>query len=109
MSFKNRSLWSYIFLVVVGLLIISGYINRNIQSKLVKRWHFKGPVEKIKYNIQGTPLVTIHDKEYNLYWAIWHNDVKIYKGDTLIKEKGDQRIKLIRPNAKDTIYFNTNK
>jgi hypothetical protein len=109
MSFKNRNPWNYIFPVLVGLLIIGGYINRNIQPKLVKKWHFKGPVEKVKYNIQGTPLVTIRGKEYNLYWTIWHNDVKIYKGDTLIKEKGDRRIKLLRQNSKDTIYFNTSE
>jgi hypothetical protein len=109
MSFKNTSPWNYIFALVVSLLIIGGFINRNIQPKLVEKWNFKGPVEKVKYNIQGTPLVTIRDKEYNLYWTIWHNDVKIYKGDTLIKEKGDRRITLIRQNSRDSIYFNTSE
>ncbi|MEB0260205.1 MULTISPECIES: hypothetical protein [unclassified Mucilaginibacter] len=109
MSFKIRNPWNYIFPIVVCLLIIGGYINKNLQPKLVETWHFKGPVEKVKYNIQGTPLVTIRNKEYNLHWTTWHNDAKIYKGDTLIKEKGDRRVKLIRQNSKDTIYFNTSE
>jgi len=65
---------------------------------------FKGAAEKVYYNVKGIPHITINGKEYNLIGTIKNLDYKIQEGDTVIKQKHDLRIKIIRPNSRDTIY-----
>jgi len=68
---------------------------------------FTGPVERVWYDNKGYPFVIVNGREYYLGDAIWHFNVKIHKGDTIVKQKGDLRIKIIKPHTKDTIYYNS--
>ena len=85
-------------------MLIIGLIKTYIEPKKVRKWNFKGVVEKVRYDNQKHAYVTVNGTEYFLFYTIWDSDVKISKGDTIIKEPGDLRIKLIKPNSKDTLY-----
>ena len=92
------------FLIIIILIVI--IISYYIKPKLVKAWDFKGPVKDVYYDIKGYPTITINGDSYYLFYTMWHIDVQINIGDTIIKKKGDLRIKLIRQNSHDTIYYN---
>jgi len=91
--------------VVVILLFFSLYKKKTL-PKNAKEWRFSGPVDNIRYDVKKYPWVTIDGNEYNLYYTIWDFNVKIDKGDTIIKQAGDVHIKLIRQGTHDTISFN---
>lgn len=92
-----------LLIVVVGILASVALLGTN-----ARKWHFKGVVTNVKYDQKGFPTVRVNNKKYYLSRVTWDYTVKIHKGDTLIKEKGDLRVKLIRPNTHDTIYFDEN-
>jgi hypothetical protein len=94
-----------LFVVVIILIFFGLYKRKSIAEKAV-RWHFNGPVENVRYDVKRYPWVVINGTEFNLYYTVWDFNVKINKGDTLIKDTGDTRIKLIRQGTHDTISFN---
>ena len=104
----NNKYQARLFVVIVSILtILLAVIAFNKNKGFKKKefyWSFKGVVEKVHYTYQGIPYVTVNGKEYNLNGANTTLDYKIKKGDTIIKQKGDIRIKIIRPNSRDTIY-----
>ncbi len=102
---KNQArLFALIVSIVTIILAVIAFNNRkNIPGKEFN-WNFKGVVEKVHYNEKGIAYVTVNGKEYNLISMIMDLNYSIQKGDTIIKQKGDYRIKIIRPNGKDTIY-----
>jgi len=104
MDLKSKKDRYTLLTTIAFILLIIGLIKRYTEPKKVLKWNFKGVVEKVRYDNQKHPLVTVNGKEYFLFYTIWDSNVKIFKGDTIIKEKGDLRIKLIRPNSKDTLY-----
>lgn len=104
MDLNNKRDQYTLLTIIVFILLVCGLIKKHTEPKKALKWNFKGAVEKVRYDDEGNPWVTVNDKEYFLFYTIWDSNVKIHKGDTIIKEKGDLRIKLIRPNSKDTIY-----
>ena len=74
-----------------------------VKKKEALNWNFNGAVQKVRYDVKGIPFVTVNGKEYDLYDTFWDFNIKIHKGDTIIKNKGDRRIKVIH-NSKDTTY-----
>lgn len=102
----NNSYKSILLVVIVVILLFFGLYKKKTIPKNVKEWHFKGPIENVRYDVKKYPWVTVEGNEYNLYYTIWDFNTKINKGDTLIKQTGDARIKLIRQGTHDTISFN---
>ena len=92
-------------LIVVFIFIV--IINRVLGPRKVLKMHFKGPVEKVWYDLKGYPFVIVKGHEYDLYGVIWHFNIKIKKGDIIIKKKGDLRIEVIKTGARDTLRFNS--
>jgi len=84
--------------------IIYNVVRRHFGTEQVLKWNFKGPVEHVRYTNDKPLEITVNRKRYILSYAVWDMDIKIYTGDTVIKEKGSLVIKLIRKNSKDTIY-----
>jgi hypothetical protein len=91
------------FLVIVIIFVIASIT----EPKKALEWSFRGPVQKVSYDGQHTPSVTVNHKEYYLYNVKWDREIEIHVGDIIIKEKGDLLIKLVRKNTKDTIYDRT--
>jgi hypothetical protein len=93
---------------ILAVLLILYFIKKRIDMPTtIEGWSFKGPVEKIWYDDKHIPFVLVNGVEYNLYGTIWHFGDIIHVGDTIIKQKGDRRIRLIRRNTKDTVFYNT--
>jgi hypothetical protein len=97
--------------LVFGLIILSFALSaiisvhsKNDSKKKSLNWSFKGVVEKVHYSDKGIPDVTVNGAEYYLFYTVMDIDYRIQRGDTLIKQKGDLRIKVIRPHTRDTIY-----
>jgi hypothetical protein len=101
--------WSNMYKIIIAVFIFLIFIDIVIKPKKALRWSFKGPVEKVWYDRKGIPFITIKGKEYDVFYFDWDFETKIEKGDTVIKQKGDLRLKLIRPNTRDTIYYNSNE
>ncbi|WP_259068761.1 hypothetical protein HDF24_07595 [Mucilaginibacter sp. X4EP1] len=102
----NNNYKSLLLVAVVVILVFFSVYKRKTLSKNVNKWHFSGAVDNIRYDVKKYPWVTVDGYEYNLYYTIWDFNVKIGKGDTLIKQTDDLRIKLIRQGTHDTISFN---
>ena len=109
MNFNLTAFWSNFYKIIIAVGVISLFYNIVIEPKVAAGWDFKGPVEKVWYSEKGTPSITVNGKEYWVFHLIWNNGTKIDKGDTVIKQKGDLRLKLIKPNTRDTIYYNYNE
>jgi hypothetical protein len=93
-------------LIIVGFAlsaIISAHNTKDSKKKSIN-WSFKGAVEKVHYSDKGIPDVTVNGNEYYLFYAVMDLDYRIQRGDTLIKQKGDLGVKVIRPHSRDTIY-----
>jgi hypothetical protein len=90
-----------ILIVFLGSILILSIINYGKSRTSA----FNGIVEKVKYNVQGFPTITIKGVEYFLSYNNWAFTVPIEKGDKMIKEKGKMNLKLIKRNGKDTIDF----
>lgn len=73
------------------------------------KWHFKVAVKNVRYDLKKYPLVIIADKEYNLYYTTLDFNVQLNRGDTLIKYEGERRVKLIRADSDDTVFFEKRK
>jgi hypothetical protein len=95
-----------LLVAVAIILIFFGIYKRSSITQKAIRWHFSGPVENVRYDVKKYPWVIVNGMEYNLYYTTWDFNVRINKGDTLIKRAGDIRIKLIRQGMHDTISFN---
>jgi len=98
----------YLLVKISAIFLIIYLINKAVnRPATIKGWSFKGPVENVWYTEKGIPSVLIHGTEYNLDYMIWHFDDIIHVGDTIIKRKGDLRLRLIRRNTKDTVFYNS--
>lgn len=106
MVLSNKNFWSGIFFVAIGSVLLYSPIRERKEHREAKEAQFKGIVEKIHYDIHQHPTITLNGKEYDLSNMKWHRDFMIHVGDTIIKIKGDLRIKLLKQNSRDTIYFN---
>jgi len=105
LDLKNNYRALLLIAVVIILVFFGLYKRKSITEKAVK-WHFNGPVENIRYDVKKYPWVIINGTEFNLYYTTWNFNIRINKGDTLIKQANDTRIKLIRQGTHDTISFN---
>jgi hypothetical protein len=95
-----------VLIAVAIILVLFGIYKRSSVTQKAIKWHFSGPVENVRYDVKKYPWVIINGIEFNLYYTTWDFNVKINKGDTLIKQVDDIRIKLIRQGTHDTISFN---
>ena len=111
MNLRNKN-QLILFVLIIGSLVVSSIIAAHHKKDYLKdklNLSFKGAVRKIYYNVKDIPYITVNGKEYNLIGTIRNLDYKIQKGDTIIKQKGDIRIKIIRPDSRDTIYDRNQK
>ncbi len=90
--------------IIFFVMVIIFITNSILEPKKALKWSFKGPVQKVSYDGQHTPSVTVHYKKYYLYNVQWDRQIKIHVGDTIIKKKDNLLIMLIRKNSRDTIY-----
>jgi hypothetical protein len=95
-----------LLVVIVIILIVFGLYKRTSLTQKANKWHFNGPVENVRYDVKRYPWVIVNGREFNLYYTSWNFNVRINKGDTLIKQVDDIRIKLIRQGTHDTISYN---
>lgn len=104
MDLKNKR-DAIIFTLII--IILTGIVIGNMESEPEKvlKWNFKGVVEHVRYDDKRFPWVIVNGKEYNLYYTTWNFNVKINKGDTIIKKEGDKRIKIIKKYSRDTLVF----
>jgi hypothetical protein len=103
---NDVSWWFVLLVVIIFVLYLGGKVGYNNSTKRTMHWRFKGVVQKVWYSEKNYPYVIVAGKEYYLNYTTWHFDVKILVGDTIIKERDDLRIKIIKPGSTDTIYFN---
>jgi hypothetical protein len=99
----------FLLAAVVAILLAFAFYKRETLPEKTLKWHFKGAVKNVRYDLKKYPWVIIADKEYNLYYTTWDFNVKINRGDTLIKYEGDRRVKLIRAGSHDTVFFEKRK
>lgn len=103
---SKRNLQYGIYAIIIGIILAIFSHMRNSAIKEIK-WQFKGVVTKVWYaDIKHIPIIVVNGKKYNTTYLLWHHDVSIKVGDTAIKDSGDIRLKIIRNNSRDTIYFN---
>lgn len=97
--------YKYSLIVFIVLILASQYYQSYSGPRNALKAHFKGAVDDVSYDAKGNPSVYVNHKKRDIYWMTWHRDCIIHKGDTLIKNKGDLRLRLIRANQRDTIFF----
>lgn len=106
MILSSRIGWyKYSLIAFIFLIFASQYYQSYFGPRNALKVHFKGAVDSVYYDAKGNPVVYINHKKRDVYWMTWHRDCIIHKGDTLIKNKGDLRLKLIPANQRDTILF----
>jgi hypothetical protein len=103
-----RNNFRFEFYTGIGLCLFLAYILLvpRWQKRTVMNWSFSGSITDIYYNPKGIPTIVVNKKEYDLYLVTWDFSIKLHKGDKVIKNKGDMRIKVIYLNTKDTVLFN---
>jgi outer membrane receptor for ferrienterochelin and colicin len=84
-------------------LLLAGIIKHYVELQKATQWEFKGAIQKVRYDDKKNPSVTVNGTEYYLFYTGWDSHIKIRVGDTLIKNKGDLTIKVIRPNRLDSM------
>jgi hypothetical protein len=92
-----------IIIIIIAAIFIEHIINNS--PDVTSKWDFKGPVQKVWYDLQCFPHVIVNGKEYDLVNTTWHFKIPINVGDTIIKKSGDMHIEVIRANTHDTIIF----
>ena len=79
------------------VIIASLFFSWLYSYEMALNYSFNGVVEKVRYDVQGTPTVTIRGIEYNLVYNKWgNNSDTIEPGDSMRKRRGDIYIKLIK-------------
>jgi len=71
----------------------------------LKSYEFKGVVQNVEYDIQGSPDVFVNGRKYSLGYNGWNFGYNIQKGDSLIKDKGTMTVKLIKFKTCKVIIF----
>jgi len=89
------------FLILALIL----YWAKRDAVKRARQTQFSGVVEKVRYDIHKYQFITINGTEYDLNGMKWHHNIPVHNGDTIVKQRGDLRIKLLRRNSRDTIMF----
>nr|WP_294943667.1 hypothetical protein [uncultured Mucilaginibacter sp.] len=87
------------------ILVLIFYWAKRDAVKHSSKAQFSGVVEKVRYDIHNYQFITINGTEYDLNGMKWHHNIPVHIGDTIIKQRGDLRIKLLRRNSRDTIMF----
>jgi len=92
-----------LFFILVGICFLS-FIIVNVYflvrgNKINLSYEFDGVVEEVRYDVKGTPYVTVKDTTYYLSEG-WNFEHLIEKGDSIQKKKNDLEVKLIKQNNK---------
>ena len=74
-------------------------------EKMMLKLRFNGIVEKVEYDRQSVPTVTINGKIYYLGSTSWGFNHLISKGDSLLKDSGNMTVKLIKNKNGKVIIF----
>jgi len=93
----------FYFRIGLVILFLCLFIYGQGGKKRLRNSNFKGPVQKVWYDAAGFPIVIVNGKVHFLY--DWRFNHEIREGDTIIKDKGDKRIKVIHRDSKDTLFF----
>ena len=103
---RNPALKLITFVIIIVILLVSYFFQKD-PSEEVKSWEFKGVIEKVVIDSPKTsPIIVVNGKKFDLIKIRMNSNVGFYKGDTIIKKKGEIVLKMIKPNSKDTIYCN---
>ena len=94
-----------IYLLAAVIFIASTIYSDIKDDDLYLKCHFKGVVKKIDYNDKSTPTVTINSRTYGLAGSHFNFNRLIEKGDSLEKDSGRTKIKLIKHNGGKVIVF----
>jgi len=108
MDFPKTFPNNFYFWLGIFVLIMFFSIQKERQIHEVVSWRFKGAVQKIWYDEKDIPTIVVKGRTYPLVNTFWDFNIKIHEGDTVIKYRGDRRIKVIFRNSKDTVFFNGN-
>ena len=91
---------------VLKRVAIGALIGIIVLIYLSVRWHYKylsyqfdGRVDSISYSDKGAAVIMIKGNEYVLDDPWQREFITINKGDSLIKLKNSQKVKLIRPDG----------
>lgn len=85
------------FIIVVTSITTFGFIRQYRQN-------FDGVVQKVDYDQQDNPTVTIKNIDYFLSGYGWHFALKkIEAGDRLIKKENSLNLFLVKRNQRDTV------
>ncbi len=105
---KRNPALSLIFASIIVILLLIGYFSAgNSSIDEIRVWDFKGVVERVGKSLTSdNVIITVSGKDYDLARLHMNPNIGIYKGDTIIKKKGDLVFRMIKPNSKDTIYCN---
>lgn len=91
-----------IFILFFGVLFF--FYKRSSEKQL--NYSFDGVVEVVRYDVKGKPYVTIEGITYYLSYNNWNfNHCRIENGDSLFKEKGSMKIKLIKHKLGNIFIF----
>lgn len=93
-----------LFLVFCGIFTWHNYKNNKAVHIENLSIAFKGVVQKVEYNVKGTPYVIVNGKQYYLIDG-YNFEYKISKGDSLIKRKNSTVYKLIKKGTDSVCLF----
>jgi hypothetical protein len=113
-------------IVIIGSILYKNSLQRSYEPyhrNEILSWEFKGIVKNIQSPGHNIVTVIIHDKQYELYdyntssvlasdeheadsTSEFGYNSRIQKGDSLIKEKGQFEIKLIKRSNRKEFIFN---
>ena len=98
----NDDLLSYPFVRLGLLILLILAVTYKLDSvNAAYNWEFNGRVQKIWYDQKGIPTIEINGKTYNLFYIIWNFGRKISVGDSVIKIKGNKKIRVIFKESKN--------
>ncbi|MGF7073842.1 hypothetical protein [Mucilaginibacter sp. 3215] len=102
---KQNLIWIILTVgIIFGITIFYWFKSDERIDTTILNLNFSGKVTEIRYDIKQFPWVTINGHDYYI-GAGYDTDHKIEVGDSLVKEKGSFKYRLIKRNGSKVIDF----
>jgi hypothetical protein len=89
-------------IIPVFLFVLFFWTLSRKWDKKEKNFQFRGVIEKIDYDINKIPDVTVNGNTYHIFTGRRFNE-KMNVGDSIIKEKGSWTYKLIKYKSGEVV------
>src|SRR6185295_9374143 len=91
---KNKGILVFFIVSFVGFFALF-YNNYRMAIERINNYEFAGRVDTISYDEKGLPYVNINNSQY-YFSTLFHFKQNIEQGDSLIKNKNEPTIILIK-------------